>query len=428
MDIALPISLDPAGQLVLQTDEVRYLAQDGVDVHDRDTKTERRRGVGVLTSHRLVWIDAERRAPLAWHLGHVVAVAEEEGTFLVGSAKIVIHLRTRFAVEAAASAAAAPTTHIKFAFKIGGRDEFLDAARTALGRRSWAAVAAAPPGVAPDAPLTADIVARPGVAGILERRERALESSKALATSAFADLAELEKHAKSLVALAERYAGEAAFRGQGQALLAHPAGSGQSGDAAAAAAAAAAEQRQLADLVATMGIIPNPVTRAACGSGSSAANLFFTEVARQLASFIAARLERGGGMMALTDVYCLYNRARSTDLISPDDLLAAARVLPDLRHPSVGMGLRTLPESGLLVLQLDSFNEAAAADRLVALLKGKTTAVTALAAPPSLRDDPFVSPITLSAAWGVSVQIAQHLLLVSSSIRWCMAEWLLFTV
>ena len=28
--------------------------------------------------------------------------------------------------------------------------------------------------------------------------------------------------------------------------------------------------------------------------------------------------------MTLTDVYCLYNRARGTDLISPDDLLQAA--------------------------------------------------------------------------------------------------------
>jgi len=41
----------------------------------------------------------------------------------------------------------------------------------------------------------------------------------------------------------------------------------------------------------------------------------------QLSDFLTARVERAGGMMALPDVYCLFNRARGTELISPDDLL-----------------------------------------------------------------------------------------------------------
>ena len=44
----------------------------------------------------------------------------------------------------------------------------------------------------------------------------------------------------------------------------------------------------------------------------------------QLADFLTARVERAGGMMALPDVYCLFNRARGTELISPDDLLQVA--------------------------------------------------------------------------------------------------------
>lgn len=35
--------------------------------------------------------------------------------------------------------------------------------------------------------------------------------------------------------------------------------------------------------------------------------------------------------MALTDVYCLLNRARGTELVSPDDLLAAARLMEQVR-------------------------------------------------------------------------------------------------
>lgn len=44
---------------------------------------------------------------------------------------------------------------------------------------------------------------------------------------------------------------------------------------------------------------------------------------RQLADFLAAPLARAGGIMPLPDVYCLYNRARGTELVSPDDLLRA---------------------------------------------------------------------------------------------------------
>lgn len=38
-------------------------------------------------------------------------------------------------------------------------------------------------------------------------------------------------------------------------------------------------------------------------------------------------LERFGGVLALVDVYCMYNRARGTDLISPEDLIIACEKL-----------------------------------------------------------------------------------------------------
>ena len=52
----------------------------------------------------------------------------------------------------------------------------------------------------------------------------------------------------------------------------------------------------------------------------------------QLADFLAAPMARAAGsMMPLPDVYCLYNRARGTELISPDDLLQAIRLFPRVR-------------------------------------------------------------------------------------------------
>ena len=89
--------------------------------------------------------------------------------------------------------------------------------------------------------------------------------------------------------------------------------------------------------------------------------------ARQVADFLVPRLRKrstlkrknscndsasasSGGMMSLTDVYCLFNRARGSNLVSPEDLRAACELLGT--ELQVGLSMRTFP-SGVVVLQLD---------------------------------------------------------------------------
>jgi len=62
---------------------------------------------------------------------------------------------------------------------------------------------------------------------------------------------------------------------------------------------------------------------------------------------------KAGGIITLADVYCLFNRARGTELISPDDLLQAVGLFSSYR---AGMHLRTFP-SGVLVVQSDSHDD-----------------------------------------------------------------------
>lgn len=114
-------------------------------------------------------------------------------------------------------------------------------------------------------------------------------------------------------------------------------------------------------------------------------------------------LERSGGMLALTDVYCLYNRARVTELISPEDLLEAAKLLAPL---GMGMRLRAFA-SGLQVVQLDSFSDAATGSRIAELLGG---AAAAAAHPSEAR---YITALQLAAKWKIPLQIAQQQLLVS---------------
>uniref|UniRef100_A0A672KYT9 Vacuolar protein-sorting-associated protein 36 n=1 Tax=Sinocyclocheilus grahami TaxID=75366 RepID=A0A672KYT9_SINGR len=57
--------------------------------------------------------------------------------------------------------------------------------------------------------------------------------------------------------------------------------------------------------------IANPVTRETHGSGTQ----YHIQLAKQLGDILQAPLEERGGMMALTEVYCLVNRARGMEIL-----------------------------------------------------------------------------------------------------------------
>mmetsp|Transcript_11461 Transcript_11461/g.24307 ORF Transcript_11461/g.24307 Transcript_11461/m.24307 type:complete len:296 (+) Transcript_11461:1051-1938(+) len=78
---------------------------------------------------------------------------------------------------------------------------------------------------------------------------------------------------------------------------------------------------------------------------------YHEQTAREVADFLVPRLRKTGkGMMSLTDVYCLFNRARGTNLLSPEDLRDSCALLNE--GLNVGLSQRTFP-SGIVVLQLD---------------------------------------------------------------------------
>lgn len=62
-----------------------------------------------------------------------------------------------------------------------------------------------------------------------------------------------------------------------------------------------------------------------------------------------------GGVIGLVDLYCMYNRARGTDLISPEDLNIACS---NINRNSAQFTMRVYA-SGVKTIQLKSFNEQA---------------------------------------------------------------------
>ena len=101
-------------------------------------------------------------------------------------------------------------------------------------------------------------------------------------------------------------------------------------------------------------------SKGSSNSNSSVNREYYELTARQVADFLIPKLRRGmddgtgssvGGMMSLTDVYCLYNRARGTNLLSPEDLRQACSLLNEL---NIGLCQRIFP-SGITVVQLQDY-------------------------------------------------------------------------
>eukprot|EP00249_Psilotum_nudum_P012784 c23981_g1_i4 orf=339-731(-) len=73
-------------------------------------------------------------------------------------------------------------------------------------------------------------------------------------------------------------------------------------------------------------------------------------------------------MLALIDVYCLFNRARGTELISPEDLLQACTIWEKIDVPVM---LRCF-DSGVMVIQSKSQSDEEIFTRITALVKSET--------------------------------------------------------
>ena len=116
-----------------------------------------------------------------------------------------------------------------------------------------------------------------GVAGLIRRQGAKQQHANQLAEQAFSDLSSLMDKAKDVVKVVERYAEYHA---------------GEKNDA-----------EQLNVLLHNIGI-SNPVTRASAGAA------YHHALARELATFLRAPLQANGGMLVLSDVFCLFNRAR----------------------------------------------------------------------------------------------------------------------
>jgi ESCRT-II complex subunit VPS36 len=154
-----------------------------------------------------------------------------------------------------------------------------------------------------------------GVGGAINRERALAETTNKTLNEAFSDLKALMEKAEDIVTLAKRFA---------ESMDDNPTD----------------ESSELQQLVLTLGI-KNPVTLSSAGAAE-----FHRELAKQLADWIQPLLAKSNGIITIIDAFCLFNRARGTELISPKDMLRACESWEGL---GLDLHLRTFA-SGITVI------------------------------------------------------------------------------
>ena len=305
-------------------------SEEKIGLYDRTYKTPHMYGRCSVTTHRLFYMDQNSSPPVAFFvpLEWISRLTKEAG-FLQRSAKLRVDITTR--------PPSAATSFLKLSFKDKGRDDFYNPLAASLKRKAWKDTQSSH---LSDRRLikrhfdTADA----GIAGIMRRQQEVQKETTELAASAFSDLTNLMTKAKDMVELIERYVDmqrATELAGEDAALSSED------------------NMNKLSSLMLDMGII-SPVTRENSGA------TYYEQLARQLAEYLGEHMPQNGGIMTLSDIYCMFNRARGVELVSPDDLYHAALLQKKL---NLGYSMRKFP-SGLIVLQTDTHSEDKVAERL----------------------------------------------------------------
>jgi len=301
-----------------------------------------RNGKIVFTTHRLLF--EHKQARLALPLVNVRSMDTKSGMIGLSSPKVKVWLRARkpkgrpipsgiSLTSTSRTLARAPPEpgYVMYSFHDSdlSMERICAIMKKALLSKAWESHEEKKPQKAEFSTRSA------GLRGIIAQQKNKQADEQKTVKAAFKDLDALMIHAQKMVRMAEQFAKSQEMK---------------------------ENQDEFDKMMADLGI-SNPVTK------ESAGQAYHQLLARQLAEFLLKPLERNGGMLSLVDVYCLYNRARGTELVSPKDLLDALTIMARLRLP---VKLRQF-KSGVMVAQLASQDEERRAAKVLELTISKKT-------------------------------------------------------
>jgi len=295
-----------------------------VRLYDGDDKTTFDSGLLTLTNLRIIWSDeAQKDRKIALELDLVKKITSESGS-MFKSAKTSIHLEAAAKDKPSGPKRSSSHNVVRFSFRVGGQEQFTKELNQVIAAKEWEILKAA----SNQSKKTAELAPRHvGIGGIERKMQEKYEQTDQSINQAFKDLDALIEKAKDMVVLAEKFSSKLKDK---QVSITDD------------------ETVAFKSYLLSMGI-ENPVTRETHGSGAR----YHEELAKQLSNFLSGFIEKEGGFITLTDVYCRFNRARGMELISPDDVFQAAQILEKMNLP---VRLRKF-DSGVLVIQSVSHSE-----------------------------------------------------------------------
>ena len=332
---------DSRNEPIILKGEEKYLLQDGVTFSD--DRKELSGGFLLLTTYNLYWYSADdsSKPALKVPLCYMGDTRPSGGWFTNEKLRITLVNRDKqppYAnklyhdiLKIAVPPLPSYPEKIRLEFTTGGRDKFVAKLKDALSGKHWEQIGSGKEEIS--------FVAggKGGAAGIIGEIEKQKKQMATVISGSFADLDSLKTSAKKLVAIAEKIRGKLSQTEGG---------------------AVSKEVQELQAVMFDIGI-GTPVTKEAAGKE------YYTQLSRQLASFVKEAVNRSNGIMPAIDAYCLYSRARGTDLVSPEDFFISASMLPKL---GVGVNFRTLG-SKVWVFESESFNEKMQIDKILEHIK-----------------------------------------------------------
>ncbi|KAL5032763.1 hypothetical protein BDV3_001312 [Batrachochytrium dendrobatidis] len=239
-----------------------------------------------------------------------------------------------------------PGSILKLSFRGGGMTDTLKHIKQVVAVKAWEKVET-PTTPNPSISIQPNQASIGGVSGIIRNVEQTRKQMNDTVGDAFSDLENLMENAAQMVKLAESISNKLA---------------------SLSIASDSSEMLTFRNYLNEIGI-SNPVTK------ESAGDMFIQELSRQLTEFLdQMRLAGHSEMIPLTDLYCLFNRARGVALISPDDLYKSVVEFERLKLP---FRLRKF-DSGLLVVQSISYSDEEVASKILKLVAERQTGLTAV--------------------------------------------------
>lgn len=246
---------------------------------------------------------------------------------------------------------------MKFSFRDGGAQIFLERLKGALVQKKWLLQSAPPiprtgtPG--PNGFATPPPPKNVGIAGLERRGQELRKQNEVVIGNAFEDLSALMASAKEIIALAE-------------ALAQQTRSTSSDGDNTSS------QTNEATALLSQLNLSTTRDMLGGSGSGTSSNSLYLTELSRQLAEYLTddatGILKHEGGIISLVDLWAVFNRARGgVELVSPTDFFEAAQLFEKLKLP---IRLRKF-KSGLLVVQGRDRTDERTIKALLAWLAGR---------------------------------------------------------